>query len=164
MATTPPDDPKDAPRPAVGRESASQGEPATPADAQLVPEGGEAPRLTWAERGTRRLNRLRSVVAKSLLSTGDSDVPTAAAAIGFLRRVVFVTEPATTETRTQAAGTLARAAVAMSKEPKGAPSIDARSVTVNIGTGEGAALPSVPEAVRAALAAFRTDATRDGAP
>jgi hypothetical protein len=43
-----------------------------------------------------------------------------------------------------------------------APSVDARSVTLNIGAGEGAMLPGVPDAVRAALAAFRKDAGGDG--
>lgn len=146
-----------------GLESASTGEasPNRPdPTAAIGPSGGpEASRLTWSERGTKRLNRLRAVVARSLLATGDSDVPTAEAAVAFLRRVVDGSEPASIETRATAAATLTRAAVTLSKETdRGTPSVDARSVTVNIGAGEGAMLPGVPEAVRAALAAFRKDA------
>ena len=122
-------------------------DPPPPESAGLVPGGPEGVSLSWEARGTRRLNRLRAVVAKALLSTGDSDESTAERAIGFLRRVVDGDEPATMETRAQAAGTLARAAVSMAKEPKGGPTVDARSVTVNVG---GSARPSMAD-VEAAL-------------
>ena len=134
-------------------------DPPPPESAGLAPGGPEGAPLSWEARGTRRLNRLRAVVAKALLSTGDSDESTAERAIGFLRRVVDGDEPATMETRAQAAGTLARAAVSMAKEPKGGPTVDARSVTLHIGSSEAAALPAGSEAVRAALEAFRKAST-----
>lgn len=165
--SNPTEDTKSRARATGGLESASTGEssPTQPdPTTEIQPSGGpEASRLTWSERGTRRLNRLRAVVARSLLATGDSDEPTAEAAIAFLRRVVDGTEPATIETRATAAATLTRAAVTLAKDTdKAAPSVDARSVTLNIGAGEGAMLPGVPDAVRAALAAFRKDAGGDG--
>lgn len=162
--SNPTEDTKSRARATGGLESASTGEssPTQPdPTAEIQPSGGpEASRLTWSERGTRRLNRLRAVVARSLLATGDSDEPTAEAAIAFLRRVVDGTEPATIETRATAAATLTRAAVTLAKDTdKGAPSVDARSVTLNI---HGSTRPTT-EDVREALRMLDAP-KRDGAP
>jgi hypothetical protein len=126
--------------------------------------GGEGALPGYPERvpSERRRNRLRARVSIALL--GGKAAGPVPEAVRYLREVVAGKHPLAERTRTAAAQALLRAGIDVSEAPKSAPSIDARSVTVNIGTGEGAALPSVPEAVRAALAAFRTDATRDGAP
>lgn len=160
---TPTDQTKAAVRPAGGRESASQSQPSTPESAGIAPGGREAVGVeVWRERATKRENRLRAVVAKALLSTGDCDAPTAEAAIDFLRRVVDGVEAASVETRTQAAATLARAAVSVSRGMRDAgPVVDARSVTVLVGQSEARSLPAVPDAVRAALDSLESDTRAD---
>ena len=88
--------------------------------------------LTWAQRGTRTANRLRVKVGGALLKDPSNDSEPVVEATRFLARVADGREEASVETRTTAAGALLRAGVAFASGAETAPTIDARSVTVNM--------------------------------
>lgn len=116
-----------------------------PTDAPAItggPEGtNSALETAWTSRGTRRLNRLRAVVAKAILKAPDGKSPIVEA-VGLLHRVASGAEPATIETKVQAAGTLVRTAAGLvAREAGGSTvSIDARSVTLVQGNASPEAL------------------------
>ena len=126
--------------------------------AGLAPGGlGDAPGYPETPRSVRRTNRMRARMMIALLG-GQASGPVPEA-VQYLREVVAGKHPMAERTRTAAATALLRAGIDLSAPAKGGPTVDARSVTVHIGSSEAAALPAVPEAVRAALEAFRKAST-----
>lgn len=110
--------------------------------------GGEGALPGYPERprSARRANRLRARVAIALLG-GEAKGPVPEA-VQYLREVVAGKHPMAERTRTAAATALLRAGIDVSEPPKSGPTVDARSVTVNV--TQNRVRPTI-ETIRAAL-------------
>lgn len=118
----------------------------TPSDAPVHTGGMGAP--IDPTRSARRQHRLRTRIAVSLLG-GDAK-GTVAEAVAYLREVVAGKHPLAERTRTAAATALLRAGIDVSEPERVAPTptIDARSVTLNLTTGTRPTAEDVREALR----------------
>ena len=124
------------------------------------PTGGEGALPGYPERprSVRRENRLRTRTLIALLG-GEAKGPVPEA-VAYLREVVAGKHPMAERTRTAAAQALLRAGIDVSEPPKAGPTVDARSVTVNIGA---TSRPSMDD-VRTALRMLEGGAPPTGAP
>ena len=122
-------------------------DPPPPESAGLVPGGmGATPGYPERPRSERRANRLRTRTMIALLG-GDATGPVPEA-VQYLREVVAGKHPLAERTRTAAAQALLRAGIDLSAPAKGGPTVDARSVTVNVGVSARPTMADVEAALR----------------
>jgi len=122
-------------------------DPPPPESAGLAPGGmGDAPGYPETPRSVRRTNRMRARMMIALLG-GQASGPVPEA-VQYLREVVAGKHPMAERTRTAAATALLRAGIDLSAPAKGGPTVDARSVTVNVGVSARPTMADVEAALR----------------